>query len=133
MKIATIIVLSISMFSCFNNKKDESCFSENNFEKVYQYLNNEITAQELSFYIHDEYEIHLFDENEIKIKQNGWTLAIIRKEKGIFALAKLKSDNEKQLMKTNKIFCQLVTEVDNWNKKQNSRTIGKAIKKQHYV
>ena len=118
MKIATIIILSISMFSCFNNKKDESCFSENNFEKVYQYLNNEIAAQELSFYIHDEYEIHLFGETEIKIKQNGWTLAIIRKEKGIFALAKLKSDNEKQLMKANKIFCQLVAEIENCHTKK---------------
>ena len=123
MKIATIIILSISMFSCFNNKKDESCFSENNFEKVYQYLNNEITAQELSFYIHDEYEIHLFDKNEIKIKQNGWTLAIIRKEKGIFALAKLKSDNEKQLMKANKIFCQLVTEIENCHTKKSVRQL----------
>jgi len=109
------------MFSCFNNKKDENCFSENNFEKVYQYINNEITAQELSFYIHDEYEIHLFDENEIKIKQNGWTLAIIRKEKGIFTLAKLKSDNEKQLIRANKIFCELIAKIENCHTKKSVR------------
>ena len=104
------------MFSCSNNKKDESCFLETNFDVVYQYLNNKIALQELSFYTYDDCEIFLISDNEIKIMKNGWTMAVIRKEKGIFALAKLKSDNEKQLIKANEIFCQLVAEIEKYDK-----------------
>jgi len=106
-----IVILSSNMFLFSNNIKNESCFSETNFEFVYQYLNDKIATQKLKFYAFADYEIHLINENEIKIKNNGGTMAIIRKEKGILALAKLKSDNEKQLTKANNIFCELVAEV----------------------
>jgi len=87
--------------------KNEKCFSETNFEIVYQYFNNKV-AKELPFYTSNGYEVYLISETEIKIKKKGETIAIIRKEKGIFALAKSKSDNEKQLITANKLFCQLV-------------------------
>ena len=106
-----IVILSSNMFLFSNNIKNENCFSETNFEIVYQYLNDKIVSQKLEFYTYDGYDIHLISENEIKIKNNGGTMAIIRKEKGILALAKLKSDNEKQLTKANNIFCELVAEV----------------------
>jgi len=108
------------MLSHPTDKEKKNCFSETNFETVYQYLDNKITTQELIFYAHGNYEIYLIRENEIKIKYRGWSMAIISKERGIFALAKSKSDNEKQLKKANEIFCQLVVETETNGLKPNA-------------
>jgi|GEM_PF-4397238 len=43
-------------------------------------------------------------------------MAIVRKERGIFSLAKFKSDNERQLKKANDFFCQLVAETEKHDK-----------------
>ena len=114
--IVIVIILSVNMFSCSINKKNEICFSETNFEIVYQYLDNKIATQDLTFYTCGNYKIHLISKNEIKIRNNGGTVAIVRKESGIFSLAKLKSDNERQLKKANEIFCQLVAEAEKHDK-----------------
>ena len=93
------IILSICMFSCGdNNVKAENCFSEDDFNAVYQYINKIIIFKNQSFFKYsDDYDIYLISDKEIVIKKNGWTMAKIKQNEGIVALAMRKADNDKHL------------------------------------
>lgn len=107
-----IIITIASTFLLFYTTpgKNENCFSETNFNIVYQYLNNKTTAQDLAFYQFNGYEIHIND-SVIRIKTDGWTEAVISKDGGISGLAKRQPDNDRQIKKANGIFCQLLAQA----------------------
>ena len=107
------------MFSCGdNNAKGENCFSEDNFKLVYQYINKIIITEERSFFKYSDYNIYLVSDKEIVIKKNGWTIAKIKQDEGIVALAMRKADNDRQLNAANKIFCKLLSDAQ--EKRKNS-------------
>lgn len=85
----------------------DNCFSKNNFEKVYKYIDSRITSSNSTFFKFDNYEIYLHGPAEIIFKKNEYTLAWANKEKGIVSLAKNNTDNKKIVTHINILFCKL--------------------------
>lgn len=86
----------------------KDCFSATNFDLVYDYIRASIDKDNLSFYTHETYQLHLSCSAEITVKQNGYTLAVISRGKGIYSLAKVLSDNNKLVRTANRIFCEIL-------------------------
>jgi hypothetical protein len=88
-------------------KKETNCFSKENFELVYQYINNQIKSNNINLYTIDEYKVSL-EENpkRIRLKRNEYTVALIY-EKGIYSLNKSKKGNERGVIEANQVFCKL--------------------------
>ena len=92
---------------------NETCFSEINFDSVYQFILNKTQKNISKVYVYEGYEIVLQDNSEIAFKQNGYTLSTVNKDFGIFAFPKLSRDNERITLKTNQLFCELVSLAKN--------------------
>ena len=113
----TLILLSLSIFcnySCRNSAEEkitESCFTKNNFDKVYEFINNQNIKTKTTFLKYDDIQVCLKGDSEIAFKKDGYTLSKIYREKGIIALQMLESDNNKMEEKTNRIFCELISKA----------------------
>lgn len=79
-----------------------------NFDNVYNYIENQIKKNDMSFYPYHNYELHLIDNSEIIVKKEGYTLSKITKEKGIFALPKREKDSVEMIKKTNQLFLEIL-------------------------
>lgn len=110
--LTTIILLSLTSLGSGTVEKNENCFSETNFDTVYQYIDAQIKESDESFYQHGKYELWLSDASEISLKKEGYTLSKIVRKKGIFSLAKSKKPNAKSTQKTHRIFCELLLMVE---------------------
>ena len=87
-----------------------NCFSESNFDLVFQYLESKLISGGGS-YMYNKFKVSLTKEKTIIIHYNSTRIANISRVNGIAALAILKSDNKKQLAKANEIFCWLTIEA----------------------
>jgi len=93
-----------------NNQQQNNCFSKENFQKVYGYIENKINEDGSSFFVFKEYEVHITKKEEIiSIKKNGYTLSKIEVEKGIYSLNKSEKQNKKMVNLTHNIFCELLS------------------------
>ena len=106
--LATLLFLGSVTFGQTNREKTDNCFSESNFGCVYNFIDTQIKKNNSTFYKYDDYELHLTDTTEIALKKDGFTLSKILKDKGFVCLAKYKKDNKNILIKTNKVFCELL-------------------------
>lgn len=79
-----------------------------NFDNVYNYIENQIKKDNMSFYPYHNYELHLIGNSEIILKKEGYTLSKITKEKGIFSLPKREKDNVEMVKKTNQLFLEIL-------------------------
>lgn len=86
--------------------KSFSCFSEDNFNLFYQYVEKQIDADR--YCIYKEYELYIIDPTTIAVKKNNYTLVIIEKERGICSLAKFLEKNREQTRKVSQIFCEII-------------------------
>lgn len=86
------------------------CFSEDNFNTVYKYIQSKI-KDVATYYSYEGYEIYLSSGTDIKFKQKGQTLAVANKENGIYSLFKILKDNQRQVEITHELFCQLLNEA----------------------
>ena len=113
-----VLVLILSLIGCKQptSNKVSNCFNTTNFEIVSEYLNTKIKCSNLSYYTFGRYELFMSDNNTISIKKNGWTLSKVTKEIGIKSLAILQRDNDKILIETNQIFCELLFAANNQTK-----------------
>ena len=84
------------------------CFSAANFDLVYDHIRESISQGNLGFYTHQTYQLHPGCSAEIAVKQDGYTLAIISRGKGVYSLAKVLSDNHKLVSTANRIFCEVL-------------------------
>jgi len=114
----TVIIFISGALSQIQSKnmeksKSHSCHNVENFDKVYSYLKKEITEGNTHFYIHKGYEFYLIDNQRIDLRKSNYTLAVIDKDKGIYALAKNKSDNNRNKRKADKLFCELLEKMIN--------------------
>ena len=91
-----------------DNKKVEGCFSTQNFKLVYNYVDAEIKISNSVFYKFSMYELYLIDSSTISLKLNGYELSKIDKSAGVIALAKRQKDNDRMVIKTNQILCDLL-------------------------
>lgn len=92
--------------------KTASCFSEENFDIVYQYLEDQMKKEEVKKYPFDTYVLNIADNGqglEIRMKRDDYSLAIISKERGIYSLAKRLKDNNRLVHKANEIFCKILS------------------------
>jgi hypothetical protein len=88
--------------------KSNNCFSENNFDKVYKYINEQINVTGTAYYLYSGYEVYLSNPVEIRLKKNNYTLAVIHKQKAIFSLA-IKQGNSNAIVKeANNVFCKIL-------------------------
>ncbi|NOQ74871.1 MAG: hypothetical protein GQ574_22850 [Crocinitomix sp.] len=91
-----------------DTKKVEGCFSTKNFIIVYNYIDVQLKKSNTAFFKFNTYELYLIDLSTISLKLNGYTLSNINKAQGVFALAKREKDNDRMLIKTNQILCDLL-------------------------
>ncbi|GAA0890675.1 hypothetical protein GCM10009122_03540 [Fulvivirga kasyanovii] len=84
------------------------CFSGANFDLVYDHIRKSISQGNLGFYTHETYQLHPGCSAEIAVKQDGYTLTVISRGKGIYSLAKVLSDNNKLVSTANRIFCEVL-------------------------
>lgn len=91
------------------NKND--CFSATNFNLVYQYISESMQQDSSAYYRYEKYQLHPGCAAEIAVKQDGYTLAIISRERGIYSLAKVLSDNNRLVSIANEMFCNILSQV----------------------
>lgn len=96
-----------------SNKDFYNPISNENFDSVYKYIEMQIKKEPAQFYSYKDYELHLKDHLEIIITKNAYTLSIISKEKGIFSLVKTQKENEEMVVKTDKLFWEILTLSNN--------------------
>ena len=87
---------------------NNDCFSSANFDLVYHHIRKSIAKEKSAFYTCEKYQLHLGCAAEITIKQDGYTLAIISRETGIYSLAKVLSDNNRLVDVANELFCKVL-------------------------
>ena len=106
-----IILLNYSCNGNIEKSTNETCFSKENFDTVYEFIKTQTRKSQGGFYLYDSTEIYISRIDELSFKKNGYTLSKINREKGIFSLAMLKNDNDKLTSKTNLLFCKLLSET----------------------
>ena len=89
------------------NKTDPS-FLITNFDLIYKYIDSQIKKSNLTFYKYANYDLYLTNAMTISVKQKGYTLSYITKDKGLFVLSKRKKDNDRMIIKTNQIYSELL-------------------------
>ncbi len=118
MRTGLILVIAL-LFSCGTQKnhKEEkimeepreiSCFSEDNFETVYWHIASLTEQNDLDYLPMEDYQLKILDNRDIAIQKEGYTLAKISKEKGIYSLATKYSDNQSIKRKAEELFCKLL-------------------------
>jgi hypothetical protein len=113
MKIIFITISILASFMECNSKNDQqqnNCFSEENFQKVYEYVNEQINKAETEFISFSGYDIYLdFEKTRIlvKEKEKNYTLSIIEKT-DIYSLIKSAKGNERMVKTAHKLFCELL-------------------------
>lgn len=112
-KILIITLLITAIISCSKKKNDNSCFSEGSFKTVNAYIKSKTEASKLGYFPYKTYHVFCVNTNEIVIRKNKEIIGKITKDKGVFAIAKYKSDNEKLTLKVQNLFCELVSEIEN--------------------
>ncbi|UII31036.1 hypothetical protein LVD17_22345 [Fulvivirga ulvae] len=111
-----ICIFMIFSATCFCGSKANiqpmsvmnECFSAANFDLVYRHIRENIDNDDLSYYTYGKYQLHPDGSAEIMVKENGYTLAIISRDKGIYSLAKVLSDNINLVGLANQIFCEVL-------------------------
>lgn len=110
-----LFLLSLSILAALNCKKSEQnqrvieCYTKNNFDKVYEFIEKENFKTKSVFLKLDEIEIYLKNDNEIVFKKNGYSFSKIHRDKGVISLPILKSQNERVRNETNLLFCALLS------------------------
>ena len=89
-----LILVTMALFSNWACKsqqeqtQEEDCFTVNNFEKVFNYVDKQIATSDSTFFVFEEYEVYLDKEQkEISLKKSGYTHSKINK-KGVYSLNK---------------------------------------------
>jgi len=93
-----------------NTEKINTCFSKENFDRVYKYIDDNIKNENNIHYQYDNYELYLTSTTEISFNKDGYTLAKVAKEQGFVSLAKRKKDNDRILKEANQVFCKILSE-----------------------
>jgi hypothetical protein len=88
--------------------KIENCFSEYNFDRLYRFIAEKVSAAKTTYYLYWGYEIHVSGPAELRFKKDHYTLAVIHREKGISSLAIKQTDNDKIMKEVNRVFCELI-------------------------
>lgn len=85
-----------------------ACFSPANFDVVYNFVEQAARAASAEYIQCKEYEIHIGEPASLSVKENGYTLARIDKNRAVFSLAKKQKDGAQIIKKVNQIFCELL-------------------------
>jgi hypothetical protein len=113
MKILTaIFILNLMIFGHLSKNEQvfqENCFSEENFLKVYTYIENEISSTGAKYLAFEYYQFYLEKEKKkIFLKKEAYTYAIIDSKNGISSLNKSRQGHERSVKNTHQIFCKLL-------------------------
>jgi len=107
-----LIVMNTSCNGSTGNNSMVDCFTTDNFDSVYSFIQSQLATSKSEFYIVEKTEIHITNDQEIRFKSNGYTCSIVNREKGIISLPKYKADNDKAQLKSSQLFCKILSEVN---------------------
>jgi len=96
------------ILTMISNKDFYDPISNENFDSVYKFIELQIKKEPTEFYNYKEYELHLNDDLEIIIKKNAYTLSKISRGNGIFSLVKTQKENKEMVVKTDKLFLEVL-------------------------
>lgn len=85
-----------------------SCYSDDNFDYVYAYVEKDMGNKSLPYFEFDGYELYTESGEVISIKKEGWTLSKVIRGKGVVALPKNEPHNSEVAHTMNAVFCNLV-------------------------
>lgn len=108
-----LIIVNISCNGSTGNNSKVDCFTTDNFDRVYSFIQSQLATNKSEFYVVEKTEIHLANDQEISFKSNGYTFSKVNREKGIISLPKYKADNDKAQLKSSQLFCKILSEVSN--------------------
>lgn len=91
-----------------SNKDFYNPISNENFDSVYKFIEMQIKEGSTQFFSYKDYELHLNDDLEIIIKKNAYTLSKISRGNGIFSLVKTEKENKEMVVKTDKLFLEVL-------------------------
>lgn len=93
------------------NNSMVDCFTTDNFDSVYSFIQSQLATSKSEFYIVEKTEIHITNDQEIRFKSNGYTFSKVNREKGIISLPKYKPNNDKTQLISSQLFCKILSEV----------------------
>ena len=103
-----------------SNKDLYDSISNANFDSVYKFIDMQIKKERAQYYSYKNYEFHLYDNSEICIKKNGYTLSKTGKGNGILSFAKTVKENKEMVAKTDKLFLEILALSDKDSKSINN-------------
>jgi hypothetical protein len=116
-KLTALLMVSMMCFSgaiaggsnepAGGNPDSGTCLSYNNFNLVYTYVDKHIKSGHADFYACEGFKLYVTEEQHIRVKRNGLTVAIIT-PKGLMSLPSTYPENEKAARETNDMFCKLL-------------------------
>lgn len=96
------------ILTMISNKDFYNPISNENFDSVYKFIEMQIKEESAQFFSYKDYELHLNDDLEIIIKKNAYTLSKISRGNGIFSLVKTEKENKEMVVKTDKLFLEVL-------------------------
>lgn len=89
-------------------EEQNSCFSEQHFEKVYTHVLQHPDLAKRGFVAMEGLEISIAEVDRLVFKKEGYSMGMALKNKGIIALAKRQPDNERNKKAIEHAFCLLL-------------------------
>jgi hypothetical protein len=108
--IILIYLLIYSNYSCRKSteeKPSESCSTQNNFDIVYKFIENQNKITKTKFLTYGNTKIYLTNDTIINLEKGSSFSKIFRK-KGILNTAMYEPNNIENVEETNRLFCDLV-------------------------
>jgi hypothetical protein len=113
----TIILIYLLIYSSYSCRKSteekptESCFTQNNFDLVYKFIENQNLKTKSKFLKYGDTKVYLSNDKIITLKK-GNNYSKIHRKKGIFSLSTYKTKNIEMKEEANRLFCDLVTKAN---------------------
>jgi hypothetical protein len=105
-----INLLIYSNYSCRKSteeKPSESCFTQNNFDLVYRFIENQNKITKTKFLKYGKTKVYLTNDTIINLEK-GRSFSKIYRKKGILNTEMYEPRNIENVEETNRLFCDLV-------------------------
>lgn len=113
-KAILIYLLIYSSYSCKKSteeKPNESCFTQNNFDIVHKFIENQNSKTNAKFFKYGDTKVYLNCDTLITLVK-GNSFSKIYRERGIYSLSIYKPNNIKMKEEANSLFCDLVVRAN---------------------
>ena len=109
-----IYLLIYSSYSCRKSTEDnptKSCFTQDNFDIVYKFIENQNIKTNTKFLKYGDTKVFLSSDTIITL-ENGNSYSKIHRKKGIFSLEVYKTKSIEMEKEANRLFCVLIDKAN---------------------